>query len=122
MNPAAETRHAGHGMAGSRVFPNAPEGWSPDGAEETARAEGIEMTLEHWEVVRSLQEYFARHETEPLINMRELHDALDERFHSRGGIRALYQLFPGGPISQGCRVSGLKAPYLSKDVSFGSVS
>lgn len=122
MNPTAGTHRVGHGMTGRVDFPNAPAGWSPGGAEATARAEGIELSAEHWEVVRSLQEYFARHEAEPLINMRELHDALDERFHSRGGIRALYQLFPGGPISQGCRVSGLKAPYLSKDVSFGSVS
>jgi tRNA 2-thiouridine synthesizing protein E len=122
MNPTAEARRATTGTAGSMVFPHAPEGWSASNAEEIARAEGIELTADHWEAVRGLQEYFARHESEPLINMRELHDALDERFHSRGGIRMLYLLFPGGPISQGCRIAGLKAPYLSRDLSFGSVS
>jgi tRNA 2-thiouridine synthesizing protein E len=122
MNPTAETRHATPGLAGSRVFPHAPEDWSPVVAEEIARAEGIELSDDHWEAVRGLQEYFARHEGAPSINMREVHDALDERFHSRGGIKALYLLFPGGPIAQGCRVAGLKAPYLATDTSFGSVA
>ncbi|GJQ55323.1 MAG: sulfurtransferase TusE [Rhodocyclaceae bacterium] len=104
------------------VFPHAPEGWSASIAEDIARAEGIELTADHWEAVRGLQEYFVRHEGDPIISLRELHDALDERFHSRGGIRSLYLMFPGGPIAQGCRIAGLKAPYLSKDLSFGSVS
>lgn len=122
MNPTAQRRRTATGMAGSMAFPHAPEEWAPGIAEKIARSEGIELTPEHWETVRALQEFFARHESEPLINMRELHDALDERFHSRGGIRSLYLLFPGGPIAQGCRLAGLKAPYLSTDTSFGSVS
>lgn len=122
MNPTAETRSATTGLAGIRVFPHAPEDWSPGIAEEIARAEGLELSADHWEAVRGLQEYFARHEGDPAINMRELHDALDERFHSRGGIKGLYLLFPGGPIAQGCRLAGLKAPYLATDKNFGSVA
>ena len=122
MNPTAETRRATTGSAGSMVFPHAPEDWSPAIAEEIARAEGLDLSADHWEAVRGLQEYFARHEGAPGINMRELHDALDERFHARGGIKALYLLFPGGPIAQGCRIAGLKAPYLATDTNFGSVS
>jgi len=33
--------------------------------------------------VRALQEFYARHQD--AIVLRELHDALDERFHSKGG-------------------------------------
>jgi len=54
--------------------------------------------------------------------MRELHDALEERFHARGGLKRLYQLFPGGPLAQGCRLAGLKAPFLATDHGFGSVA
>ncbi|MDT3735790.1 MAG: TusE/DsrC/DsvC family sulfur relay protein [Denitratisoma sp.] len=122
MNPTTERNSNRQGIADSRAFPHAPEDWSPGTAEEIARAEGIELSDDHWEAVRGLQEYFARHEGDPIISLRELHDALDERFHSRGGIKALYLMFPGGPIAQGCRIAGLKAPYLSKDLSFGSVS
>jgi tRNA 2-thiouridine synthesizing protein E len=53
--------------------------------------------------------------------VRELHDALDERFHARGGIKFLYEQFPGGPIAQGCRFAGLQAPAGAADKSFGSV-
>jgi tRNA 2-thiouridine synthesizing protein E len=53
--------------------------------------------------------------------MRELHDALDENFHGKGGLKYLYQLFPGGPVAQGCRIAGLKAPAGATDKSFGSV-
>jgi tRNA 2-thiouridine synthesizing protein E len=76
---------------------------------------------EHWDAVRALQEYYARHEG-PGVNMRELHDALDEKFHRQGGIRHLYVLFPGGPIAQGCRMAGLKAPAGATDRGFGSVA
>jgi len=122
MNPLANSDCATKVMTGGMAFPHAPEEWTPALAEKTARAEGVELTPDHWEAVRCLQEFFARHETEPLINMRDLHDALEEHFHARGGLRALYRMFPGGPIAQGSRIAGLKPPYLSKDTSFGSVS
>ena len=104
------------------AFPHAPFDWSPSQAEALAKAEGLALTDDDWTVIRSLQSYFARHEDQPVVNMRELHDALDEQFHLAGGIRMLYRLFPGGPVAQGCRLAGLKAPYLATDPSFGSVS
>jgi len=102
-------------------FPHAPEGWTPAGAVEVARQEGLELSEEHWEALRGLHEYCARHEVNA-VNLRELHDALDEKFHRQGGIRRLYQLFPGGPVAQGCRIAGLKVPAGAVDKSFGSVA
>jgi tRNA 2-thiouridine synthesizing protein E len=104
------------------AFPQAPIDWYRGRAEEVARAEGLVLTESHWEAIRALQGYFARHEDASGINLRELHDALDEHFHSRGGIKMLYRLFPGGPIAQGCRLAGLKVPYLAVDTNFGSVA
>jgi len=102
-------------------FPHAAPEWNPAVAEETARREGLEIGTDHWEAVRALQEYYARHEP-TAINMRELHDALDEKFHRQGGIKYLYRLFPAGPIAQGCRIAGLKAPAGAIDRGFGSVA
>jgi TusE/DsrC/DsvC family sulfur relay protein len=99
-------------------FPHAPEGWTPRNGRTAAKAEGLVLSEAHWTVVAALQDYFARH-TERERNMRELHDALDERFHASGGIRYLYQLFPGGPIAQGCRIAGLQVNAV--DRGFGSV-
>jgi TusE/DsrC/DsvC family sulfur relay protein len=101
-------------------FPNAPEGWTPEAAIKTAHDEGLELTDEHWEVTRALQAYFAKH-TNGSLNLRDLHDALEEAFHSQGGVKHLYQLLPGGPVAQGCRIAGLKVPAGVIDKSFGSV-
>ena len=101
-------------------YPNAPDDWSPQRAWAVADAEGVALTEDHWEVVRALQEIFARHELREL-NTREIHDALDEHFHARGGIKFLYRLFPGGPIAQGFRVAGLPVPAIAVDRGFGSV-
>jgi tRNA 2-thiouridine synthesizing protein E len=101
-------------------FPNAPAGWGTDVSLKIAQQEGLALTEEHWEVIRALQDYYARHEGEA-INVRELHDALDEKFHRQGGMKYLYRLLPGGPIAQGCRIAGLTAPAGAVDRGFGSV-
>lgn len=102
-------------------FPYAPLAWTQQAAQATAKQDGLTLTDEHWEVIRALQNYYARH-NEPVINLRALHDALDEKFHVLGGLKHLYQILPGGPIAQGCRLAGLKAPFMASDKSFGSVA
>lgn len=102
-------------------FPNAPRDWSKQTAIDAARQEGIELGEDHWMALRALQDYFSRHERSD-IQLRELHDALDERFHAKGGIKYLYTLFPGGPIAQGCRWAGLEPPTGATDAGFGSVA
>lgn len=102
-------------------FPQAPEGWNRNSAIRLARKDKLVLTDDHWKLIQALQEYFARHTDRPL-NMRELHDALDERFHKQGGLKYLYQILPGGPIVQGCRLAGLEAPAGAMDRGFGSVA
>lgn len=110
------------GFPREAAFPHAPLGWTSEQARQIADDEGLTLTDEHWRVVRALQEFFARNEEAGHINLRRLHDALDESFHGQGGIKHLYTLFPGGPIAQGCRLAGLKAPFIAADPSFGSVA
>jgi tRNA 2-thiouridine synthesizing protein E len=102
-------------------FRHAPPEWTPEAAIDVARQEGLDLTDDHWEIVRGLQEFFARHE-DTAITLRDLHDALDEKFHHKGGVRYLYTLLPGGPVAQGCRLAGLRAPGGAVDTSFGSVA
>jgi tRNA 2-thiouridine synthesizing protein E len=103
-------------------FPYAPLDWTREYAMKTAQAENLQLMDEHWEAIRALQNYYAHHDDETVINLRDLHDALDECFHLQGGLKHLYALFPGGPITQGCRLAGLKAPFMASDRSFGSVA
>jgi tRNA 2-thiouridine synthesizing protein E len=100
-------------------FPHAPIDWTRGNAEEVAHMEGLPLTEEHWQVVCALQEFYARH-AETIINVRELHDALDEYFHPEGGTKYLYKLFPKGPVAQGCRLAGLQPPAGAQDKGFGS--
>lgn len=109
------------GTGNDARFPHAPAGWTSALAAQNAQREGLELGEEHWEALRALQEYYARHEA-TTVNLREMHDALDEKFHRQGGIRHLYLLFPKGPVAQGCRLAGLKAPAGATDLGFGSVA
>lgn len=101
-------------------FPHAPPEWDRELAEQQARREHLTLTEDHWQVICALQEFYARH-AGPSINVRELHDALDEHFHPEGGIKYLYELFPMGPVAQGCRLAGLEPPAGAQDKGFGSV-
>lgn len=112
--------HPGRG-APLPKFPYAPIGWMPDEARLVAKQEGIIMTEVHWQVIRALQRYYARQEERGIINRIELHDALDEKFHHKGGFKFLYQLFPKGPVAQGCRIAGLTPPSGAAVPGFGSV-
>lgn len=101
-------------------FPYAPIGWSRESAEEIAQTEGLAMSEIQWRVVYALQEFYVRHHEDATINVRELHDALDEYFHMEGGLKHLYELFPKGPVTQGCRLAGLQPPPGAQDKGFGS--
>ena len=105
----------------STEFRHAPLEWTPETARGTAQNESLELGEDHWELVRALQEFYARHHV-VAINLRELQDALEEKFHHKGGMKYLYSLCPGGPVAQGCRLAGLKAPGGATDRGFGSVA
>ena len=103
-------------------FPYAPVDWSSEMALGKAREEDIELEEDHWAVILALQEFFTHHDNPKQVNRRVLHDALNEKFHHKGGLAYLYRLLPGGPIAQGCRLAGLEAPAGSVDRSYGSTS
>ena len=113
--------HPGSRAARNPAFPHAPMEWTQDAAKRVAKQEQLKLKEDHWIVIRALQEFFSRHEPGD-IHLRELHDALEECFHSKGGIKYLYTVLPGGPVAQGCRLAGLDVPPNAADGSFGSVS
>ena len=106
-------------MTNDHSILSTPEAFSEETAKSVAAAEGLMLNSDHIEALYALQDYYLHHE-EKRINTRELHDALDEKFHHKGGIKYLYGLFPGGPIAQGCRLAGLQPPAGAVDKGFGS--
>jgi len=100
-------------------FPNAPKDWDINLAKSIAEEDGLKLTDDHWELIRALQEYY--HKVE-FPQLRQIKDALEEKFHSRGGMKYLYMILPGGPVAQGCRLAGLNIPAGAVDKSFGSIA
>jgi tRNA 2-thiouridine synthesizing protein E len=83
--------------------------WSPAVASAMAAADGIELTEDHWLVLRLFREYFEQFEIEP--PMRALVRLARERLgEDKGNSRYLYRLFPDGPATQACRYAGLPRP------------
>ena len=110
----------------SHLAVNDPEGnlfdlehWSPLVAQQLAEREGLYLDDAHWEIIYYLRERYRMHGTAQ--NAREVQGELEREFAAEGGRRHLYQLFPGGPVSQASRLAGIPLPPYSSDPSFGSV-
>jgi tRNA 2-thiouridine synthesizing protein E len=86
--------------------------WDEAQAQNTAGQEGIELTDEHWEVVRYLREYYL--EQGPPENGRELSDTLDDHYAEQGRRKYLRRLFPQGPVAQGMRTPACRCHRLPR--------
>jgi tRNA 2-thiouridine synthesizing protein E len=95
------------------------EHWSPLFAKRQAEAEGIFLSDEHWAIINYLRERYRGHGD--ARSAREILRELEEKFSDGHGRGILYELFPGGPVSQASRIAGLPLPPYSSDPSFGSV-
>jgi tRNA 2-thiouridine synthesizing protein E len=110
----------------ARLLESDPEGnlfdlehWSPLVAQQLAKVEKIDLTDEHWEIIIYLRERYRKQGMAG--SARELLRELEEKFCAGRGRKMLYELFPGGPVSQASRIAGLPLPPYSSDPSFGSV-
>jgi tRNA 2-thiouridine synthesizing protein E len=83
--------------------------WTEDLAAEIAKAEQVNMTPEHWEVVNFLREYYNEYQIAPAI--RVLTKAITKKLGAeKGSNKYLYELFPYGPAKQACKIAGLPKP------------
>ena len=94
--------------------------WNEAQAQTIATSMGINLTDDHWEVIRFLRTHFENVGND-MPHAHEFSQTLDERFMNKGGLRYLYELFPGGPINQGGRIAGIDIPADATNNSFGSV-
>ena len=81
--------------------------WSEDFVRAQAQAEGLELSDEHWQLIRFLREYYAEHGVQAQVRamIRHFSQAWGPE---RGNNHYLHQIFPrGGPQKQGNRLAGL---------------
>lgn len=85
------------------------EDWSRGVAKRMAELDGIELSAVHWAVIGIVRAYFAEFGIETPMRVlvsRMAEQGLDDWANSR----ALYRLFPEGPVRQGSRYGGLPIP------------
>jgi tRNA 2-thiouridine synthesizing protein E len=81
--------------------------WSEDFARALAHREELELTAEHWEVIRFLRGYYAEHGVQAQVRVMIRHFA-PIWGPQRGNNHYLHAIFPrGGPQKQGNRLAGL---------------
>lgn len=79
------------------------EAWNEDWVDCVMVAEGIpELTEEHQKIVESLQDYFRKNGTAPMVRMLSKATGFP--------LKRIYELFPTGPGRGACRMAGLPRP------------
>lgn len=81
--------------------------WSEDYAVALAKQEVLELTEEHWEVIRYLRQYYQEHSIQAQVRNMIKHFT-EVWGKERGNNHYLHAIFPmGGPQKQGNRMAGL---------------
>ncbi len=84
------------------------EQWSEGFAIAQAAKEGLDLTNEHWDVIRLIRDYYERHGVQMEVRKMIKHFA-QEWGKERGNNRYLHDIFPrGGPQKQGNRIAGIR--------------
>lgn len=83
--------------------------WSEHAAWEIAKAEGIELSDKHWEVIRLLRNVHQEFQHTPIT--RVFVKLMAERLGKDKG-RSIYllKLFPETPMRKACKIAGLPKP------------
>ncbi len=83
-----------------------PQDWTEEWALTAARGENIEMTQDHWTVVRFMREYLEEHQAPPDARFVIRHLAQT----AAADRNRLFELFPYGYVQQACRIAGMRRP------------
>jgi tRNA 2-thiouridine synthesizing protein E len=84
-----------------------PGHWNENIARELAHEEQIELTDDHWDVIRFMREYYEEHQI--AADARYVIKHLAQRYGSEARKR-LFELFPYGYVKQACKIAGMKRP------------
>jgi len=84
-----------------------PLEWSEAQAEAFARQESIQLSEDHWDVIRFMRAYYQEHQVAPDARfvIKHLADRLGPTSRNK-----LFELFPYGYVKQACKIAGMKRP------------
>jgi tRNA 2-thiouridine synthesizing protein E len=100
---------------GDRQIPVDSEGylinlddWSEEFANALAQEEGLNLTDEHWQVIRYIRDYHHTHRVQPQVRVMITHFT-QQWGAEKGSNHYLHEIFPrGGPQKQGNRLAGIR--------------
>ena len=90
-----------------------PDDWSEDFARALALREGIELSVDHWELIWYFRDYYAEAQGVPTMHrmVMELGGREGRQFRDRKAYeKHIYLLFPSDPVRTICRLAGLPMP------------
>jgi len=83
--------------------------WNEEVAKEMAKVDNCDLSVNHWEVINFLREYYEEYQIAPAV--RVLTKAIGKKLGpDKGNSKYLYELFPYGPAKQACKYAGLPKP------------
>lgn len=87
-----------------------PELWTPEFAEYAARAEGIELTPRHFELISFIRSSLEDHGIIPDARFAFKFMGKPEGLSKSAAKAALFELFPYGYVKQAIKIAGMKQP------------
>ncbi len=87
--------------------------WSEEFARTLAKEEGIELFVDHWELIGYFREYYAENQKNPTMHTMvvTLGKCKGDQFHDQKAYeKHIYSLFRTDPVHELCKLSGLPMP------------
>lgn len=86
-----------------------PSDWDEKIAAHLAQLEKLELSDEHWKVIRFMRKFYDEHQI--AADARFVNKLLaDELGYGRKASSRLFELFPYGYVKQACKIAGMKRP------------
>jgi len=89
------------------------DAWSEDFARALAQKEGIELFVDHWELIGYFREYYEENQKNPTMHTMvvTLGKGKGDQFHDQKAYeKHIYSLFHTDPVHELCKLSGLPMP------------
>ncbi len=87
-----------------------PEDWNESIAKELARTEDIDLTSDHWEILKFMRRFWTTRRVAPdvrhVVEFLVENDGVDKRTAKS----RLFSLFPYGYVKQACKIAGMQRP------------
>ena len=86
--------------------------WSEDYAREVATEDGLDLHVDHWELIWYFREFYEENQVNPTMHtMVTSLGPKNTQFHNQKAYeKHIYRLFPRDPVHEICKLSGLPMP------------